>query len=271
MNISFRNFLTENKIEKIDSPEIIHGRIAQECRQFLTHSGGMPVFRGIKQAFSYFYSDTPIDRVSKDSGKALTFVLNALVYHEFGIKNIRSKCFFGTHDLHVAQGYGPTYAIFPTDGFECVWSKDINDPYADDYKIYSRIKHAMIVEGFNTINDAVQVNQIFDILASQIKPDYWVDNTNNGLEYPNKILGFTAIDKAFSKHLIDNDIEKTVKLFIKALNKAFISLEYDISNLTSALKSNHEIMFTDCSGYYGVYLDDYDDYHELIVNIEKYK
>jgi hypothetical protein len=133
-SISFKEFLNEtmsSSDEKFsnDTYKVLL-QLKKDCQQFLKESDGQPLFRGSRSARKFKKYET-LDYRSPTNSLNLDMILfNAYVERQWDIKNIRShNSLFTTGSAEHAAYYGQVYLVFPCDGYEYIWSKEVTDLY----------------------------------------------------------------------------------------------------------------------------------------------
>ena len=113
--------------------------IKENCKQWLKESEGKLAWRGYdKGAGSQGWSErhTREDRYPKDTPEEVHDELNNEFQASFGWAARNGV--FCTGDPSFAESYGQLVSIWPTDGYEYVWSSTIRDLYTmiDEYGSY---------------------------------------------------------------------------------------------------------------------------------------
>lgn len=146
--ITFKQFIFEDPVAAITPTEAAK-YIVENCQDFLketkfhiSHNASYAaissplLYRGLSgfprntgYALSGERSRTPID-----SSKALTDTLDHYFKERFNFE-YRRKGVFCSGSLGFSSNYGNVFAIFPTDGYDSIWSREIKDAYmALDYR-----------------------------------------------------------------------------------------------------------------------------------------
>jgi len=84
------------------------------------------LYRGVRHREDIFVGSSPHDRDPRNTDKGTQYEVDKLLDRS-GFSTLRSNSIFCTGRRTAAAYYGPTYAIFPYDGFKFLWSKRIVD------------------------------------------------------------------------------------------------------------------------------------------------
>lgn len=270
--ITFKQFISEasNGIlqpqTEFQTLELIAEEIKNKCSDFVKASGGKPVFRGMggpaKKSGDFFFTPTPKGRRPTDSDPELNFIMNAGLDAAFGVGDVRQNCFFGTGDQGIAQDYGKIYYIFPTNGFQYLYAKELVDPYGASTEIIRNIADSLNASKKFPDTDwsADAVELLFHQIYANIGFKDWQKGYDEGFKNSETLLKNLNIilSTTFKKEHKPVSIRAGALAIGQALEQFGKRYYKHMNDLKGAIFADTEIMFFDCSGYYAIATDNYD-------------
>lgn len=165
--MKLQKYLNE-KTKDIYNVNVIIDNIKKECKPYLKEASRVGrrnlLYRGAKGKHSYFEGSVRQHRVPTDMPKHLHDMFNKAFKNKFGI-NLRSNSLFCYPMAETIPNYmtfyGLTYIIFPVNGFQIIWSYEIDDLYEiinnkhnihSDHEDNSKYEWAVTKEDFETDN-----------------------------------------------------------------------------------------------------------------------
>ena len=154
--MSFKQFLMEG--ETLEAPALAEF-VVKNCKEFLRetnfqishgsdirHIISPRLYRGLGN-FSYntgYILEGDRKRFPVDSSPQLTETLDEYFTQKFGYP-YRKKGVFCSGSPTFSSNYGNVFMIFPTDGYDCVWSEEVEDAYTaldfrkgGEYPVFAR-------------------------------------------------------------------------------------------------------------------------------------
>ncbi len=108
-----------------DNPRLIPF-IQKNCSDFLDVAGKRKLYHGVHSRPSIFFGRTMNDRRPQATDPEIAKLID-LKLSEAGFTAIRSNSIFCSGDSLLTSNFGPTYCIFPINGFSFTWSRKIRD------------------------------------------------------------------------------------------------------------------------------------------------
>lgn len=189
------NYLLEDDSMSLDN---VMSGIQSGCGQFLKEFK-KPIFRGIENYPDFGNRVPRRDRRSLSLGDVLHSTFDICFDKVFGWKP-RSQGVFATGDDQQANIYGDVYYFFPLDGYEYIWSPEVEDLYTD-------ITDILMESGVFKYRGEIQDSKYWeywnldriDKLTKWIKSNYKNKNYNKDNEIMFKCSGYYYIHKKHVK------------------------------------------------------------------------
>jgi len=131
------------------------------------------LFRGIRSQKDAFYGTPYTNRLPKDSDEFINKLADDYM-KRMGIKARRSNSIFATGDRKQASKYGEEYIIFPVDGFDFCYSKNIKDLILSDFNYLTTFLNSDVVteiieivrKTWKEASEGDKIKQEFDDITS---------------------------------------------------------------------------------------------------------
>lgn len=243
--ITFKQFINENATGKQYSLTEICKKISDECGEFLTQSGNLPLMRGLTATLGRGHPpqeiEQPVDRPPKDSDAGFNIFFNAGIQAVHKIREIRSKTLYATGSAIQARQYGNIMYVFPKDGFKFLYSASVEDSYEDSSNLYVLLCDKLSAAG-------VPINKYeFGLLLKYL--------VSEGVTAED-LLRSPRIPKMLDQYYdgeISNIYNPTIKMgdvFRKCLADTFKELDFRSDSIKNAISAKTEISFYQSEGYY---------------------
>lgn len=181
------------------------------------------------------------NRKPVDSIEYIHDILNNAFKNVFN-KKLRSESIFCVGDRHYASSFGNVFIIFPTDDFNVYWSDIINDIASPIWLYDTTITNEknedilafLVIRCLTYRHPPKKVDTIMDDFISKLDkiPDINSDILNMNIKYKTKIA-------------------EEIEFLNPNCATEFVNKYYQKGNLTSAIKSDNELMITG-SKYYAI-------------------
>lgn len=110
--------------------EVLYTYIRKNCHEYLSKSKGTMMYHGIWEDTNFlpsiYISHSPIGRMPVDLSPVEQTEIDRQL-KVYGFKALRSNSIFCSGEPSVAAEYGSVYMIWPFDGFNFTWARNIDD------------------------------------------------------------------------------------------------------------------------------------------------
>lgn len=128
------NWNPSTAIEKSENADILIATLKKHCSKFISESGGVPAYRGLKSwgtevlKTTLYRKKIRTDRKPLDTSDEISSAIDKVVGEVAGFKP-RSEGLFVTGSASTAKEYGAVQLVFVIGDFNCVYSPLIGDMY----------------------------------------------------------------------------------------------------------------------------------------------
>jgi len=206
------------------------------------------LWRGINTYVDYDELEPLEDRKPVDTAPKLQKIADDFLESDFGWRP-RSSGVFAYHKFTSTTQYGTPYMVFPTDGFEYVWSMDVID-------FFMAMKHISVEIYRTTLKDYGFYDEGDEETKTKIDKIYdsWEGSLNNDYLEPEDIITKELWREMLSEEWLKNMIKPVMETYIND------DLEFYLN-----MKDDKEIIIK-CDSYF-IVSHDYYEYVKKYFNI----
>ena len=246
MTLRFKKFLQESQMDLHDVADLIN----LNCKPFLSEVGRLSMYRGMDVSGDRktlpSSSRHPPEREPRDSSPWFNLMFNGIIHAAYGIEDVRYRSYFAVGDIGAAAAYGDIFRVYPQGDFEFIWSESIEDSVLSEnailYAIVNSLRNKkqfvtdlMIKNLFKVLSKRTSTSN--DLLDGTLDDEitFCIQELSAGIDSPATPINSQTFPQVFKECLAE-------------VGNKF----YRTSDISAALRSNHEIIIHKSDGYYTI-------------------